>query len=295
MQFSTRVKLTLRKYFPEKVVGSIRVVAAHTVLLLPSFLFTLKTLGFTKRMVKEVTYAKNRKFKIIIDPKNGYLDAQVYAKKLYEPHIVKEFVDNIKEGDVCIDVGANIGHHTIIMAQSCGPTGKVYAFEPIPLMQQQMRESIDLNGIRTITIVPVALSDQEGELPLHINEGTIASSSFVANSKGDDLIVPLRTLDSYAYEKIDFIKVDVEGFEYKVFLGGKQTIASNHPTILFEYSPIYYRKYSPNDTLDILTFLKGNGYRMVDLEDNRREITDIHAYSYEFREGFRTQTNILAF
>jgi FkbM family methyltransferase len=294
MQATTRIKLTLRKYLPAQAVDAVRILASCTVLRLPSLLFRVRTLGFKKRMVKDVTFAEGKTFKIVIDPQNGYLDEQIYAKPLYEPHIVHEFVNNIKEGDTCIDVGANIGHHAIIMAKCAGPGGKVYAFEPIPAMQEQMGESIRLNKLENITVVPDALSDDGGELILHINEGTIASSSFVADTGGSAIKVPVRTLDSYGYGKVDFMKVDVEGFEYKVFLGARKVIAENHPKILFEYSPIYYRKYSPSDTFDILALLKEEGYVLLDLEDAKKEITDIRAYADGFAEGLRTQTNILA-
>lgn len=244
-------------------------------------------------MIKEVSY-HGKKFKIIIDPKNGYLDEQVFAKKLYEPHIVKEFVNNISPGDVCLDVGANIGHHALIMAQAVGEKGIVHAFEPIPFIRNQMIESIKLNDINTINIISEALSDKNGEMSLYINNDNVGSSSLVNKGNGATIPVTLKTLDSYNFNHVDFIKIDVEGFEFNVLKGGERTIAQLHPKILFEYSPVYYQKYSLSDSTEILTFLKKYNYKLIDLEDNKKEINDIDDFVHEFDHGLRSQTNILA-
>lgn len=294
MVFTTRAKLVLKKYTPQWLFYAIRYTAGKTILRLIPLLFKYRTAGFTKRTIKNVVYGKNRKFQIIIDPKNGYLDAQVYALKLYESHIVHEFVANISGGDVCIDIGANIGHHTIIMSQCAGATGKVFAYEPIPYIRKQMKESLALNNITNVTIVPDALSDKEGVLHLYINKDNVAGSSFVNTSTESTIPVKMLTLDSYNYPQVDFMKIDVEGFEYNVFLGAKNTIKAHHPTILFEYSPLYYLKLDNTHIKKILTFLKEINYTLIDLEDSKKVINDIDAFIAQFGDGLRSQTNILA-
>lgn len=283
------------KYSPAWVYRIIRLIADNTLLKLIPLIFRVRTSSFNKKTSKQVRYS-NKSFKIFIDPKNGYLDSQIYALKLYEPHIVAQFVKNISEGDTCLDIGANIGHHTIIMSQCSGDSGHVYAYEPIPYIRHQMEESLALNNIANVTTISDALSDSEGVLNLYINNENVAGSSFVNENKGagDKISVAVKTLDSYSYEKIDFIKLDVEGFEYSVLKGGEQTIQKHHPTILFEFSPEYYRKKSPSDIFDILHFFKSNNYTLIDLEDSDKEITNIDEFILEFKEGLRSQTNLLA-
>ncbi len=293
MIFTTRAKLFLKKNSPAWLFTVIRFIAEVTLLKLLPLAFKARTISFHKPTIKDVHYG-GRSFKIFIDPRNGYLDSQIYALKLYEPHIVAQFVKNIKEGDICLDIGANIGHHTIIMSQSTGKNGHVYAFEPITYIRQQMENSLELNGIKNVTTIPDALSNKEGKMTLFINPENVAGSSFVNDAENEKLNVDVKTLDSYNFEKVDFMKIDVEGFEYNVLRGAEQTIAKHHPKILFEFSPAYYRKNSPSDILDILLFFKKNGYVLVDLEDKDKEIEDIENFTREFDEGLRSQTNLLA-
>lgn len=294
MIFTTRIKFVLKKNTPSWFFSTVRYIADKTILPLIEIFFKYRTAGFTERTIKNVHYDKNRSFQIIIDPQNGYLDAQVYAHRLYEPHIVHEFVENISLDDVCIDIGANIGHHTIIMSQCTGVTGKVFAYEPIPYIREQMKESLKLNNISNVTIIPDALSNKEGELRLSINKDNVAGSSFVNTLTKDTIPVKMLTLDSYDYPQVNFIKIDVEGFEYNVLLGAKSTIKKHHPTILFEFSPLYYLKFNQTHTKKILTFFKELDYTLIDLEDGKKEIGDIDVFVEQFGAGLRSQTNILA-
>lgn len=293
MKATTRVKISLKKHLPSWVFSLIRFVADRSVLIIPPLIFKLRTLRFKTRTVKKVHYG-HRSFSIVIDPKNGFHDAQVYAYPLYEPHIVKTFTEHISQGDVCLDIGANIGHHAIIMAQTTGPSGKVYAYEPIPRIRAQMEESLSINQLDNVVVVAEGLSNASGSMKLYLNEGNIAGSSLV-NKSEEEIDITLRTLDSYNYEKVDFMKIDVEGYEYNVLAGGEQTIARHHPKILFEFSPTYYQKNNPEHTLGILSFFTKHQYQLIDLEDNNKKIEDIGIFAKEFEEGFRSQTNILAY
>lgn len=293
MPWTTRIKLFLKKYLPFPIFFVVRFLADVTLLKIIPLFFKYKISSFKKRMVKKVFY-NGKNFNIVIDPKNGYLDAQIYANGLYEPHIVKEIINNTPKGGVCFDVGANIGHHSIVMSQCVQNNGKVFAFEPIPHIREQMKESLTLNEINNVEIISDALSNKEGELNLHLRDGNIGGSSLVDVGDSKTIKVNVKTLDSYNYRKVDFIKIDVEGFEYNVLLGGEKTIEKYQPVILFEYSPIYYRRYEPSHTKNILSFFEEHNYKLFDLEDKRKEITDISFYVKDFENGLRSQTNILA-
>lgn len=293
MIWTTKIKLLLKKYLPSQLFSIVRFLADKTILKILPLFFKYKISKFKKEMVKDVFY-DNKKFRIIINPKNGYLDAQIYTGGLYEKHIVREIINNTKEGDVCIDVGANIGHHTIIMSQNVKDTGKVYAYEPIPKIKEQMEKSLSLNNIKNVDTIQIALSDKEEVLELNICKESIASSSLVnIMSTGEKITIQTKTLDSYNYDRVDFMKIDVEGFEYNVLLGAEKTIAKNKPTIIIEYSPIYYRTSNPSHSKEILSFFKKYNYTILDLEDNKKEITNIESFIKEFADGMRSQTNLL--
>lgn len=293
MVWTTRIKIFLKKYLPASLFSVVRFLADKTILKILPLFFKYKIKTFDKEIVKEIFY-NHKKFKIIINPKNGYLDAQIYANGLYEPHIVKEIIANTKDGDVCIDVGANIGHHTIVMSQSVGNNGKVYAYEPIPKIKEQLEKSLLLNEIKNVETLQIALSDKESAMELNICDSNIGSSSLVNKTNDSEKItIQTKTLDSYNYSKVDFIKIDVEGFEYNVLLGGEKTIEKYKPTIIIEYSPAYYQKSNPSHSKEILSFFKEHNYTIFDLEDNKKEITNIDSFIKEFAEGLRSQTNLL--
>lgn len=293
MIFTTRAKLLLKRTTPPWLFSLVRTMAAPIVPSIKMFFFKMYTLGFIKKTTK-VIHRGTSSFKIILKPENGYLDAFIYAYGLYEPGIIATFEKYIHEGDTCIDVGANIGHHSIVMSQLVGQNGRVFAYEPIPAMRAQMQESLTLNEITNVSIISDALSDAPGTLSLHVNETNVAGSSFVNAKDGGDISVNVRTLDSFAYPTLSFIKIDVEGFEYNVLLGAEGTITRCKPTILLEYSPEYYAKYDGSHSEKIVSFLFEKGYILFDLDDNAKRIDNKGSFLNEFGDGLRSQTNILA-
>ena len=127
---------------------------------------------------------------------------------------------------VFVDIGSNAGAYTLFVAQRVGPGGRIIAVEPHPVARQRLQCNLDLNGIRHVTIAPVALSDTSGTLDLFINDRNIGSSSLKADVEPHiakrSIEVPTRTLPSLAKDegltRIDAIKVDVEGVEDRILL-----------------------------------------------------------------------------
>jgi len=155
----------------------------------------------------------------------------------YDPEssrIIRKFV---KPGDVCIDVGANVGAITVLLAKQTGRTGQVLAFEPGPPYLQKLRSNLDLNpGLKgVVTIVNMGLSDKNGTLfwqadPEHPYNAGLMSS--------DGISVPVTTLDQYLFEhnlpRLDFVKIDVESMELEVLRGGREVLTRFQPVVLFE-------------------------------------------------------------
>lgn len=293
MQTTTRAKVFLKRYAPAPLFTAIRFVADKTLLKIIPLFFRFKISDFKKSYFKEV-YFDGYTFKIEIEPSNGYLDAQIHAHGLYEPHIVEMMREHISPGDTCIDVGANIGHHTILMSHFVSDSGQVYAYEPIPHLRDQMSRSLQINSIHNVTIHDVALSDKEGEMTLFIRKGNIGGSSFVSGIDTEELPVRVTTLDKEHTGKVDFMKIDVEGYEYHVLLGGQQLIENHRPKIIFEWSPIYYRIHDESHSKAILQFFKDRHYSLIDIENNNKLITHLDEFIGEFNDGLRSQTNILA-
>ena len=175
-----------------------------------------------------------------------------------------------------------------------GEEGHVYAYEPIPKLRDQIARSLTANEIHNVTIVDVALSDKDGEMKLHIRKGNIGGSSLVEGIDTEELPVRVTTFDRSHTGRVDFIKLDVEGYEYHVLTGAKDRIAQYRPVVIFEWSPIYYRHHAPGHTKAILAFFKELNYSLIDLEDGNKLIANIEDFVSMFDTGLRSQTNILA-
>ena len=147
------------------------------------------------------------------------------ANKNYEPEVTTFLKENIQSGDNLVDVGANVGYFTTLMAGLT--TGDVLAFEPHPDNYRRLLNNINLNRLRNIRAHPVAISSSNGKTSLAVtpyNQG----GNFVLNKsdrthQGLKLIeVQMRTLDTFCQDKpIHGIKIDVEGHELEVLQGMK--------------------------------------------------------------------------
>lgn len=147
--------------------------------------------------------------------------------------IFRQFVG---PGFVVLDVGANIGAHTIPLAQLTGPEGLVVAFEPQRILHQILCANLALNNITNTLAYATALGDQPSTCMLPILDYT-SSSNFggisVSMAGGGDIVV-METLDGFQLQRVDFIKLDVEGYERNVLMGGAETIKRCRPVLYVE-------------------------------------------------------------
>lgn len=296
MKITTILKIKLKNILPHR--AFIIVKKSWGAIYNPYKNFNLKisTLRFKKTKYISINF-KDIKYDLLINPENGFLDKSLYVNQKYEQHLSLEMFNYIKEGDVVLDIGANIGIHAILMSNLVKDNGQVIAFEPLPKIYTQFEKSILKNNIQNIKINKYALGSEDEMLLIHVNNKSVASSSILNNHKADTLEkinIQVKKLDSLRLEKIDFIKLDVEGYEWNVFIGGNETIKKFKPTIIFEYSPEYFRSSgNESDGIKMLGFLKENHYKIYDLENKRREILDIETFIHEFDPGLRSQTNLL--
>ena len=138
-----------------------------------------------------------------------------------------------------IEVGANIGSHTVFIARDLCPAGKVVAYEPRRILFQLLCANLVLNGITNVDAVPSAIgssaaSFREAHLPLHA--GGNAGGHAIGELAGDDEAFSMVTLDSQSlhWGKVALIKIDVEGNELDVLKGAEKLIARDGPLIYLE-------------------------------------------------------------
>ena len=212
-------------------------------------------------------------FEIMLDPGNGGVDMDIFADGVYEPEILKLLRSHLSADGVFIDIGANIGQHSLYCSYFCR---QVYSFEPVKKLYDQFKESIARNKINNIAPQNVALGDTEGEVPIYSNGSSLAASSIVATKNKNFIqhVKVVRLDDVYkglGIDKATLVKIDVEGYELGVLQGAKNFIKKYTPIIVLEFSPYFYRRTDPGISQRILDFLSGLGYELYDLGDTHNK------------------------
>jgi FkbM family methyltransferase len=150
----------------------------------------------------------------------------------------------LREGDVALDVGAQIGLYTLTFSKAVGASGRVFSFEPDPRNRERLLGNAALNDFaRNVTLVPVALSDSAGQATFYrsSNLGHSSMNAAVATeSRVDEIRVETTTLDAYcrqaSLERVRLAKIDVEGHETAVLSGARETLARHAiDFIMMEY------------------------------------------------------------
>ncbi len=194
------------------------------------------------------------------------LGRHVYKYGIYEREITRLVLSiPFEDGDIFIDIGANIGWYSLIVDKLVDKEVKVFSFEPEPFNYELLLKNMDLNQARNIKPVRKAIGDREGEVNLYIypdkNRGR--HSALPIYNYGF-IKVPLTTLDSFVrsegINRVKLIKIDVEGFEYMVLKGAIRTLSFTDFVIL-EVTPEYMRRGGVNYA-EFVKFLAKLGFDM---------------------------------
>lgn len=182
----------------------------------------------------------NMRYKGCLDT---YIDWKVFYFGAHDKSELKLFKDILQFFDsnsVFIDIGANIGHHTLYVSSIAH---KVHSFEPFPSVFKKLSQKIQENNIQNVSLHQVGLGNEKEIKDFYpsptSNTGT---GSFVPGWNESNEVVKLQIeigdeyFNKYGISKVDFIKIDVEGFEIEVIRGLKKTIQSHMPICFFEWN-----------------------------------------------------------
>jgi|HubBroStandDraft_3_1064219.scaffolds.fasta_scaffold10038_4 FkbM family methyltransferase len=142
------------------------------------------------------------------------------------------------------DVGANVGYYLLLIERAVGPAGRVSCFEPDPDNLRELRRNVEANGFANVEVVAAAAGASDGETALR--RGINAA---IAAAGGGDVTVPLVRLDSALDGPLDFLKIDVEGYEGQVLAGARRILAERQPTLFLEIHPGFL---APPYTVDVI-------------------------------------------
>jgi FkbM family methyltransferase len=198
---------------------------------------------------------------------------RAYWERLMGLPFGRFMASTLKEGQVFLDIGANIGFYTLFASRRVGPTGRVLAFEPDPMTFESLQRSVKRNGFDWARCVNVALSDREGEMPFYtVSDGSAHSlvPEIARRAKRYSGQVPVRVtrLDDLAREgvldvpRVDLIKIDVEGEEPRTVAGMLGTLEKlGHPLVWAEVRGPKGSTRAPNTYPAVAAELAKLGYR----------------------------------
>jgi FkbM family methyltransferase len=207
------------------------------------------------------------------------------AKKIHYTRTIQTFWEPdiepikrlVKPGDSVIDLGANIGWYSHVLANLVGECGRVYSIEPIPETFRLLSAVAAARGLVNVELLNVAVSDKDGsalmEIPLHEYGGKnyyqakIVPGSQPSNSSNKQYSVSVRSLDSLFQpiaERVSFIKCDVEGHELAAFKGAGKFLQVRKPAIMIEVAGHFEKEGS--SAHELYGMLKGYGYMPFILE-----------------------------
>jgi FkbM family methyltransferase len=193
---------------------------------------------------------------------DDWIQENIYFTQDYE-HAELLFLSNhLKAGDTFVDIGANIGVYSLIASKLLSNKGKVISFEASKKNYLRLQEHIQLNHAININAHHLAIADNEKEITLFYDEqeANIGMISAYGNEDEAGEKIKAVALDNFLKnEKIDFIKIDIEGGEYDALKGMRNILQTQSPTILLEIEEEIIAKTNYTSE-DLIQFLKELGY-----------------------------------
>lgn len=234
---------------------------------------------------RNIAVVKRRGIRWNLDLNEG-IDFSIYLIGGFEPRTLRLYQKIIKPGYTVLDIGANVGSHTLPLARLVGNNGRVVAFEPTAFAYRKLIVNIGLNPELSPRIIPrqaMLVADSRSRLlpglfsswPLENSgdlheehKGRLMDTSGASVETIDDAVDRLNLF------RIDFLKIDVDGYEYPVLKGGLQTLKIHKPSIIMEFAPYLIKLEEFCDMVDLLLEL---GYRFHNANSMKQLPSDAHA------------------
>lgn len=178
----------------------------------------------------------------------------------WEPETVEFLRSHVRPGDTVVEVGANIGAHTLLLASLVGPAGHVHAFEPTQYALAKLRTNLGLNPeiagrIRVHTNI---VTNHEGATPNRALLSQFRADS--AHVAAEQVSAAATCLDDQDFGGVALLKIDVDGYDHKVLSGAERLIRASRPLVLIELCN-YTLGAQGDSVADIVALMDSLGYR----------------------------------
>lgn len=207
-------------------------------------------------------------YNLALLPNDDGISTELALFNTHEPLNTELLTQNLKKGMVCFDVGANIGYYTLLESKMVGDEGKVIAIEPSPINFKQLQKNIQNEKAKNVELYQIAGGDQNGTIKFlldpHSNLSRIISNEEKVREKGEIVDVPMKKLDSFleasTIKTLDFIRMDVEGYEFNILEGMRNSIKKFRPAIQME---VHTRILGYKKTQKLLEWFMSEKYEVV--------------------------------
>lgn len=191
----------------------------------------------------------------------------------------KDVLSFVNTGDTILDIGGNIGQTALMMAKKAGKTGRIVSFEPYPSTIKRFERNLSINeAIDNVRLVKFGLGSEETVVRMYQDCPTNSGANRVLGNDSQSDVgiekITVKVLDDFLpseenLERIDFVKIDVEGYEMNVLKGAKKTLLKYKPKLFIEIDDANLKKQG-SSAAELLTFLTDLSYEMTDLSNMRK-------------------------
>jgi FkbM family methyltransferase len=199
---------------------------------------------------------------------------------IWEPHVTAVFRERLRPGDVCLDIGANVGYFTLLAARLVGPSGHVHAFEPEPTNADQLEAHIRSNGLQNVTVHRVAVGVESGTGALHQTRPASNPKAWTLIGRPDETteregggaptMVTIAPLDAVVplddWSRVRLVKIDVDGAEVEVLASLDPLVARGaRPDVVVELHPGMRKEVLSA----VVSFARSHGLSMFEVVDEQ--------------------------
>jgi FkbM family methyltransferase len=185
---------------------------------------------------KDVWVKVQNQSMLLPNPRRNVLGRMIYLYGEWEKPVTQTLREEVRPGMTVLDIGAHVGYYSLLMAGRVGKGGRVFAFEPNPAVRKYLERNVERNGCCQVTICPFALFGTKGLATLqgrdNLNVSLVPQLTPVEGAVRVEVFDRVRM--TLGIDKVDLLKMDVEGAEMDILLGMREMLERDHPTLIIE-------------------------------------------------------------